>query len=276
MLLALKLVPKPPTGLFTTVPDGRKFAIDFTTGMQETVFFMGEYEPFITELVSHLVSNGDVCVDAGANFGWYTTLLAELVGPAGSVHAFEPVPKTFCELEENVALLRDRSSVHLNQLALSDGEAEALVNVFANEPTGHASLAAGAAGSSSFQCRTISLDGYLSKNERRSVNFLKADVEGGELALLKGSEMVLRQEKPPLIVMEMSLILSQRFGYLPDDLIRFIGSLAEYEFYRIDETRRTLVRMHGFSDGDLGAYVLCVPVRSEARIHSVVKKYHAL
>ncbi len=273
MLLALKLVSSLPKGFIIKLRDGRKLAIDLTTGMQERVFFFGEYEPYVTELVKQLVSEGNVCVDAGANFGWYTTLMADCVGPSGRVHAFEPVPSTFRELTVNTGLLAEPSSVVLNQLALSDSESEAEINVFDGEPTGHASLAKRSQNRATFRCRTIRLDEYLSASGISRVDFVKVDVEGGELGFLKGSEMMLGQKVPPIFVMEMAIGQSRHFGYVPNDLLEFMLSRADYNVFKIDEIKRCLIPIHRLPNEDPGANVLCIPANSEHRVQIVIDEH---
>ncbi|MEP7214237.1 MAG: hypothetical protein ABI791_14255 [Acidobacteriota bacterium] len=50
-LSALKIVRELPGGLIAPLRDGRRFSIDLATGMQTTVYFLGEYEKTITEIV---------------------------------------------------------------------------------------------------------------------------------------------------------------------------------------------------------------------------------
>lgn len=273
MQLALRLVGEPPEGLTAQARDGRIFAVDLTTGMQETVFFFGEYEPFITELVELLVVNGDVCIDAGANFGWYTTLMADLAGPSGSVHAFEPVPASFRELQWNTQLLDSRLAVEVNRLALSDTESETVVMVFDGQPSGHASLVSNGVSGTPVQCWTIRLDLYLEQRSIESVNFLKVDVEGAELSVLKGATKLFEQAIPPVIVMEMALGTSLPFGYVPNDLIEFIRSKADFDFYKIDVVNRRLILIPGFESSDIGANVLCIPANAPNRVRSLVDRY---
>ncbi len=99
---ALKLCRYPPTQLEAETHDGRRYSVDLTSGMHETVYFIGEYERAVTELIYSIVRNGDVCLDIGANFGWYTILFHFLIEnkkeaeqKKGSVHAFEPNPEVF-------------------------------------------------------------------------------------------------------------------------------------------------------------------------------------
>src|SRR5690349_5631972 len=60
---ALGFLTQLPRELPTKVKDGRRFIVDLTTGMQDTVFFLGEYERFITEISRLLISEGETCID---------------------------------------------------------------------------------------------------------------------------------------------------------------------------------------------------------------------
>lgn len=239
--------------------DGRVFEANLSTGMHDTLYFLGEYESFLTLLIARLVREGDVCIDAGANFGWYTTLLGLQVGKEGAVHSFEPVPTTFTELTRNVSLNSASGAVVLNNSALSDTESIATVTLFDEQPTGHASLAVKGAGVQ-IQCRTVTLNGYLAEKGLENVAFLKVDVEGAELDLLKGSSEIFRQPVPPVMVIEMALEQTRHFGYLPNDLIEFINAKAHYDFFKIDEVNEYIVPIDHFEADDIGANVLCLPM----------------
>ena len=240
--------------------DGRQFSVNLTSGMQEHVFFFGEYEKMLSRIAASLIGHGDICVDAGANFGWYTTLMAKGCGPDGEVHAFEPVPQSFHELSKNYALLGSPVNVFINRIALGDKEDVITINVFDGEPTGHASIADKRdAATSPYDCRMSTLDSYLEEHSVHKVNFVKVDIEGAEMLFLRGAERLFKQEKPPIFLMEMALEQTRHFGYLPNDLINFIGSRGDYEFYAADEIRNKLRRIDGFADDDVGANVFCIP-----------------
>src|SRR5215213_9193560 len=85
-LLALNLCKSVPDKMEAETKDGRKFSVHLKTGMQTTVYFLGEYEKALTEIVKSLLRVDDVCLDVGANFGWYTTLFHKYCG--GEIHAF--------------------------------------------------------------------------------------------------------------------------------------------------------------------------------------------
>lgn len=241
--------------------DGRRFSANLTTGMQDQVFFLGEYEKILSAVASSLINKDDVCIDVGANFGWYTTLMAQICGAGGEVHAFEPVPQSFRELVKNYALSGSPNNVFINELALGDKKGVVSINVFDGEPTGHASIAVKAdADSLSVQCNMGTLDDYLVEHSIGDVNFVKVDIEGAEMTFLQGAERLFKQEKPPILLMEMALEQTRHFEYLPDDLIKFIGSRGCYEFLAADEARGKLRQIDGFADDDIGANVFCIPL----------------
>jgi len=242
-----------------TSKDGRKFRVDLSTGMQSTVYFLGEYEPSISRIVSRLVRSGDTCLDVGANFGWYATLFGKLVGVAGTVHAFEPLPPAYDQLIENVKL-NALTNVFANQFALTDAPGEFQINVFPDLPQGHASLSDhGDQNTVSYLCRGDTFDHYIEASGRFEVDLMKVDVEGGELAFLKGASRLLQQEIPPTILMEMALATSKYFGYVPDDLLTFLSSSADYEFFVIDERSTKLRQIDAFGGSDPGGNVICLP-----------------
>ena len=256
---ACRYVPKTVTA---TTRDGRSIALPISAGMGEAVYFLGEYEREVTRIVEELVRPGDVCLDVGANFGWFTTLLAKLSGPEGFVHAFEPVPSTFAQLESNVALTATPSRIKINNAALGDREDEVIVHVFDDIGLGFSSLSEkGSAGATAVRSRMLTLDAYLGgeREERRNINFVKLDIEGAELMFLKGASMLFDQQTPPIILAEMATEQSRNFGYSPNELIEFIGSRRPYEFYAVNEFNGEMERIEGFRDDEIGANVFCLP-----------------
>jgi FkbM family methyltransferase len=246
--------------------DGRRFEVDLSSGMCDTLYFRGEYEPAVTGVVRKVVSAGDVCIDAGANFGWYTTLLARLVGPIGGVHAFEPVPEVYAWLERNVALSGHDPHVHLVRAALGDGlQPEVTLYLFEEMSLGHTSLRPGRRTPSRVTTAPmITLDEYLISAGVGAVAFIKADIEGAELALIAGADRVLAQPLPPIWVIEMARETSEGFGYRPDAIVSHLRARAPYRFFAIDEHDGQLIEIEGFAAREVGANVLCVPPGRDA------------
>lgn len=257
---ALKFCKFDHDSVAVTAKDGRHFIVNLSTGMYHQLYFLGEYEKAISNIASRLIGPGDTCIDVGANIGWYATLMAQLCGRDGKVHAFEPVPRTFRELETNVNLSNFKDNITINKNALGDHRERISIRVPKGEPSGHASLASKSDGNDeSFECEMLTLDDYLADHSVGNVNFVKVDIEGAEMMFLKGASRLFTQPVPPLILMEMALEQSKHFGYLPNDLIKYISSRGKYAFFRVDERSGTLVQIDGFADNDIGANVFCIP-----------------
>jgi FkbM family methyltransferase len=163
-------------------------------------------------LLPSLVSPGDWVLDIGANIGHYATRLSELVGPAGRVIAFEPLPETFELLAALVALMPARN-VTLMNVAASDATRLAGMEV-PNSDTGLANyylahLSSGPAAGLNVLC--LPVDALAIPHP---VRLAKIDAEGHELAVLKGMERLLRRDAPTLIVEDNS----EDVGAFLDDL----------------------------------------------------------
>lgn len=280
---ALKICRYPPTNIKTKTQDGREYVVDLTNGMGETVFFLGEYEPAVTQTISSVIKSGDVCLDIGANFGWFALLLHRLcadgknqnASETGEVHAFEPMPQVFATLQKNWKLMGEPKNVFLNNLALGDEIKKVNLYRFADLPDGFSSLSNEMDKSNfeTFPVQMITLDSYLTDKKIDEVNFVKLDVEGAELLFLKGATKLFLQKIPPIFMVEMALGTTKNFGYLPNDLIEFIRQYADYNFYALNEYDFSLRKIDGFAPEEIGANVLCVPANCKS---SRLEKLHII
>jgi FkbM family methyltransferase len=149
------------------------------------------------KLLLTLVWSGNLVIDIGANVGYYTALLSDLVGRDGRVIAIEPVPDTFAILASNVMAFRNRNVTLLN-VAASDAFSMPRISV----PLWSTGIpnwceAAISANGSGTPIVAIPLDGL---NIDRRVSLIKLDTEGHELATLRGFARTIQRDKPTLIV----------------------------------------------------------------------------
>ncbi len=258
--LAFRLSPALPPEIVVKTTDGRELSIDTTNSSYKYIYFLGDYEPAITNIFKEIVNPGDVCLDIGANMGWYSTLFQKLVGERGEVHAFEPVPNIFAHLTRNVKLNSPPDNVRLNNLALGN-EAKAVdLHVFSGLPDGHASISTfDNSDYEVFPSQMMTLDSYLSANKIENVKLVKMDIEGAELMVLEGASKLFEQEQLPILEIEMALATTRGFDYLPNDIIEFIRNKADYNFFAIDENNFLLKQIKGFEPEDIGANVFCFP-----------------
>lgn len=152
----------------------------------------GEFSYFEQALFEVLVRPGQVVVEVGANIGAHTVLLSRLVGAEGEVHAYEPQRIVFQTLCANLAL-NQCTNVFAHQAAL--GAAEGMVMVPAPDPMsacnfGGVSLAAHVPVGEPVAMRTLdSLDLPV-------CHFLKVDVEGMEVDVLRGALRTIESYRP--------------------------------------------------------------------------------
>lgn len=154
-------------------------------------------------IVRRLVAPGDHVVDAGANIGYISLLLSRIVGPQGVVHSFEPVPATFELLANNLRVL-GLANVRARQAAVSDapGRARMTTPEYADggENLYESRLVEGSE-AGTCEVEVVRLDAALGQDARR-VTFVKVDVEGHELAALRGAAGLL--EAAPALLVEVS------------------------------------------------------------------------
>src|SRR6185369_9299739 len=94
--------PSPPGPVLLTLPWGLPIEVDTREDIGRAIWSLGLYDLAVSETLWRLLAPGDLSVDAGANIGYMTSIMALRTGPSGSVLAFEPHPEVFRRLTENV------------------------------------------------------------------------------------------------------------------------------------------------------------------------------
>lgn len=155
----------------------------------------GHRDPEIAHL-GRFVHAGDTVFDVGAHKGAYTWHLARLVGAAGEVHAFEPQ----VDLSERLRRWCPRQVV-VHPYALSDQTASASLNVpvWGNTSMkGHASLESSRLSEkNSYQ---IEVHTQAGDELMLAPSFVKADIEGHEISMLRGAGQTIARCRPVLLL----------------------------------------------------------------------------
>jgi FkbM family methyltransferase len=167
-----------------------------------SVFVTGRYEPNEFFLLQRILKPGMTFIDAGANMGLYSVFAARRVGPRGMVLAIEPSGRELAILEKNVKL-NALSNVRTQRKALSDRAAVVELSVAPLEKSGHNTLGAFAYDTAldhRERVQTEKLDDLVHSEGLSRVDVIKMDIEGAEMAALRGAEETLRQFKPVLLL----------------------------------------------------------------------------
>jgi len=179
-------------------------------------------------VISHLPDEA-VIFDIGANGGFYS-LSYKTWFPKMTVHAFEPLNETYQILLENICLNK-LTGIIANNVGLSDNKQE--VDFYFNSGyCGNASMRdiTNRGDSSIVKCKVTTLDLYVNTLNTR-VDFMKMDVEGAELLVLKGGLKALHNYRP-VIFMEMEETWTSFFGYHPNDIVSLLADIG-YNCYAI-------------------------------------------
>ncbi|MEM7699947.1 MAG: FkbM family methyltransferase, partial [Verrucomicrobiota bacterium] len=191
-------------GLISALPDGARRKIQklhFCRKLQQAQID-DEVE---LAIIPRLIEPGMTAFDIGANFGLYTRFLSTATGPTGRVFSFEPTLDMFEVLTNNTIAL-ELDNVVTSQLALSEGQKE-LTFYIPKRDDGtlnyyEASLERDTIGSEheTVVVMTTSLDQFCEDGDITSVDFIKIDVEGHELAVLEGARKVIKRDRPPIFL----------------------------------------------------------------------------
>jgi FkbM family methyltransferase len=188
-------------------------------GIASHLMLDGYWEMWNTEAIISLVKPGMTVLDIGAHCGYFSVLMADLVGPSGHVHAFEPNPPIADLLRWSVAVngFGDRTTVH--EVALGDADGVAALDVPANEPK-NAHLVPGGSGGSLLQVPLARADGIPGA---LAADFIKIDAEGAEEAIWRGLRDILATDRPLTILLEFT---SGRYA----DPAKFLDEILSHGF----------------------------------------------
>lgn len=140
---------------------------------------------------------GDVILSCGGCLGEISLYMAHVAGETGHVHAFEPHPFYMRVLKANLAANPELAAriTHV-PLGVSSGERKEATFMLDTTSSRILGADAGADGHGSVTISLTSLDAYVEEHGLDRVDFIKMDIEGGELDALRGAERTLRRFRP--------------------------------------------------------------------------------
>lgn len=180
---------------------------------------------------------GDVFVDIGAHYGYFSLLASALVGSSGKVVAFEAAPATFPVLKTNT---RGATNVSAHHLALSDSDAllsfYEFPNLYSEYNTFDISQFEGEKWFARYAPKMVKipavrLDTFLAETGVRPT-MLKIDVEGAEDKVVLGAQTSLAAQAPVVILEYVSQQRGAAAHQRAEEILRTLG----YQALCIDET----------------------------------------
>ncbi|MDP2948665.1 MAG: FkbM family methyltransferase [Chloroflexota bacterium] len=237
--------------------DGVSISVPPDDGFGFNLLTQGSWEPFMLGLFKSNISIGMTVVDVGAHVGIYTLAAAAKVGDCGRVYAFEPVPRNYALLVQNIEANGFTVNVVPLRKAVSDKPGMLTLYLDALQSTLHSVTRRGK-DASPIMCEAVALDECLGGSK---VDVVKIDVEGAEMAVLQGMQRIVSENPGVKIFCEFvpqSLVAA---GASPRGLLDLLTAQA-FTIYKIDEHRRDVVHIFNNNKSELvtdkGCYLLCV------------------
>jgi len=216
------------------IRDGIKWSLDLNEGIDLSIFLFGTSEKKIRNLKYLFKSDSKLTIiDIGANIGSISLPLAKIFDKS-KIFAIEPTNYAFKKLNKNLNLNKHlKKNIFLNQLFLSKikrpKEVWSSWNFTNNKDKHKQHLGT----LHSIKKKSyISLTKFINLKKIKRVDFIKLDVDGHELDVLKSGEKILKTKKP-VIFIEIAPYLYPEFGYKCSELINYIKKL-KYSFYSED------------------------------------------
>jgi FkbM family methyltransferase len=164
------------------------------------------YEPEVTSLLQSLIRPGMVCIDVGANIGFYSILMASVVQASGRVYSVEPFPDSYVLLLKNIAENGVQDTVVPMQIAAHERSGPMdlyFLEDVRNINRGGMFVLNGDEGTVTKGHSRIPIEAkplHECVPMDRKIDFIKVDVEGSEVCALRGMERIIQRWHPTIIV----------------------------------------------------------------------------
>lgn len=190
-------------------------------------FFKRRQDKQEIALLKKYIKKGDVVLDIGANIGFYTKLLSDLVGGNGKIYAFEPDKTNFSYLQKNAANLKNVS----------------LINKAVSDKTGTITLYQ--SDLLNVDHKTYATNDYTSKTEiesvsmddiipNKKVDFIKIDIQGFEYFAFQGMKEIFKQNEDLKIIAELYPYGLNNSGIKVEQFVSYLRN-SEFYIYKMSE-----------------------------------------
>lgn len=169
------------------------------SALGRNLYFRGEFEKDEIEIIRKYVKKDDVVLDIGANIGYHTIVLSDLVGTAGKVYSVEPFSKNFQLLKKNISC-NSLTNVFPDKICLGEAKKETRVRIY--QDYAYNSILNVSRNRSLGISETVkmdTLDNFAAAKRLNRLDFIKMDVEGYEYKILLGAAKVLDRFRPVIL-----------------------------------------------------------------------------
>ncbi len=174
--------------------------VDSSSLVEYKILFFNHCEPALTNLIKKIVKPGDLVLDIGANIGAITLVMSFAAGPDGRVIAVEPHPAIVERLRANVELNRVQN-VSIMPVAISDSAGRTILYTPEENQTNKGRSSLKPSQGIKKEVMVEKITGKMMQEEigNQRCKFIKIDVEGHDLIVLKELASIIEKGRPHLI-----------------------------------------------------------------------------
>jgi len=184
----------------TTLRNGARVWVNPSDFAGLYVYYTGGIDRKLLWLLKRILRTGDTFLDIGANIGIASIYASDIVGPAGSVHAFEPQ----ADLAQKIiasAELNGYENLHAHPAGLSSKDETVIMTMPAGDRTS-ASISRACPSGESVTVELLSAANFLPTLNLSQIRLVKIDVEGHEFTVLSSAETFFDQCMPEAFAFE--------------------------------------------------------------------------
>jgi FkbM family methyltransferase len=199
-------------------------------------------------ILKDYIKEGDLCLDIGANIGYYSAIMASYVGQSGQIVSFEPIKLNFKILHK---VLHQKINIKLENKAV--GEFNGCIRmmmphfrgIFLHGTSHIISNFERIKNGDIEDVEIITLD-YYCRSIKQRINFIKIDVEGYEYNVFKGGRETLKKHKP--------IILSE-LSKEKEETIKLLSELGYKTYGFLKNSKLISLEENVIKDNEIRAYI---------------------
>lgn len=240
-----------PGSIRTVKRRGIHYRLDISDYQEWLVYFYCKSDS--SDHILNYLSQSVYIFDIGANIGqtsfnMFRTQKNKNLSPR--IYAFEPYPRTFGKLETNISL---NKSMSINAYNLGISEHKGNLHMIQHCPSNSGGFRMTENKQNSIEVPVISLDEFVSEQQVSSVDFVKIDVEGFEVQVLKGAMKSIKQFRP-IIIFEYSLENIKAQGGNMEEILKELLN-NNYQIF----TKEGVQKLNSILELEIQTDLICVP-----------------
>jgi FkbM family methyltransferase len=207
---------------------GVHYCLHLRDVLQREIYFHEFDKKQLGKLIAQIPADG-ICIDVGANVGFYSLHIAKKLKENGRIYSLEPDPNLFQILKTNCSLNEFGKKIRTYNYALSNTSQRRSFFIAPAHCSGGGSLHLhDSLPGTSIEVYCISLDAFVRAEQIERIDFIKIDVEGFEFEVIEGAHQLMSEQRIDKIYIEFNGLAQLTRGHNFSD---FLQLFAKYKYY---------------------------------------------